>query len=463
MFLPEIYKQRRENLKLALNKGLYLFLGNNETPMNYPANCYQFRQDSNFLYFFGLNLPNMAAIIDLDENKEIIFANDIDIDDTIWMGPQPSVKELALKCLVTETQSFNLLNEYIHKAQKMGREINFLPPYKHDNMILLYNMLGIDFKEMKAKASVKFIKAIVSLRSIKENIEIQEIDKACDIGYIMHTTAMKMAKEGICEREIAGIVEGISLSHGALPSFPIILSKHGQILHNNNHDNILHNGDLLLHDAGCQTTMFYASDNTRTFPVGGKFSNKQREIYEIVLKAINGTIPMMKPGIKYYDIHIKASEIIAEGLKQLNLMKGNIHEAVQQGAHALFMPHGLGHMMGLDVHDMEDLGQKYVGFNEDIQPSEIFGTAFLRMGKELKKGHVLTNEPGIYFIPELIDIWKKERKFEEYINYNKVEEYRTFGGIRLEDDILITDTGSRILGTQRIPISVNEIENIMQG
>ncbi len=463
MFKPEVYKRRRENLKRSLSKGVYLIMGNNETPMNYPANTYHFRQDSNFLYFYGLDIAGMAAIIDIDNDKEIIFADDIDIDDIIWMGPQPSVKELASKCLINETQPFSKLADYLEKSKKADRKIHFLPPYKHDNMIYLNKVLGVPFEKMKEEASLEFILAVVALRNVKEQVEIEEIDKACNIGYLMHTTSMRMTKPGLYEREIAGVMEGVSLSYGSVPSFPIILTKNGQTLHNHYHGNKLKEGDLLLQDAGAQTPMYYASDNTRTLPVGGKFTSKQKEVYEVVLNAINGSIKLMKPRIKYLDVHLSASEILASGLKDLGLMKGNIKEAVKLGAHALFMPHGLGHMMGLDVHDMEDLGQINVGYDKETRPSDIFGTAFLRMGRELKPGYVLTNEPGIYFIPELIDIWKKEGKFTDFINYAKLNEYRDFGGIRLEDDILITENGSRIMGDKRIPISVKEVEDFMKG
>ncbi|MDL2261910.1 aminopeptidase P family protein [Bacteroidales bacterium OttesenSCG-928-I21] len=461
MFSPEVYKNRRDNLKKTLKNGIYLFLGNNEAPMNYPANCYHFRQDSNFLYFYGLDLAGMAAIIDMDSGKEIIFANDVDMDDIIWMGPQPSIKKLAERCLIFETHEFSKLADYLETATKKGQKIHFLPPYKHDNMIYLNSVLNIPFAKMKEEASVEFIKAIVDLRSVKETIEIEDIEKACDISYLMHTASMRNTKSGMVEREIAGIMEGISLSYGSVPSFPIIFTKNGQTLHNHYHGNTLQKGDLVLQDAGAQTPMYYASDNTRTLPVGGKFSQKQKEIYEIVLKAINGTIPLAKPGTTYLNVHLKACEIIATGLKELGIMRGDIAEAVKLGAHALFLPHGLGHMMGLDVHDMEDLGQIYVGYDDKTRPSEIFGTSSLRMGRELKQGFVITNEPGIYFIPELIDIWKKERKFENFINYEEVEKYRNFGGIRLEDDILITETNARILGQKRIPITIEEIEEFM--
>jgi Xaa-Pro aminopeptidase len=461
MFKPEVYKNRRDSLKKSLSKGIYLFLGNNETPMNYPANGYHFRQDSSFLYFFGLDIAGMAAIIDTENDKEIIFANDVDMDDIIWMGPQPKVKELAEKCMVYETYPFGKLINFVTNAVSKNRKVHFLPPYKHDNMILLNKMLGTPFEKMKEEASVEFIKAIVEIRNIKEKIEIEEIERACHIGYLMHTASMKMVKPGMLEREIAGAMEGISLAYGSVPSFPIIYSKNGQTLHNHYHGNVLQKGDIVLQDAGAQSVMYYASDNTRTLPVSGKFTQKQREIYEIVLKTINNSIKLMKPGITYMEVHLSACEIIVEGLKALGIMKGDTKEAVKLGAHAIFMPHGLGHMMGLDVHDMEDLGQIYVGYDEKTRPSTIFGTSSLRMGRELKPGYVLTNEPGIYFIPELIDIWKHEKKFENFINYQKVEEYRDFGGIRLEDDILITNDGSRILGEKRIPITVQEVEDFM--
>ena len=463
MFSSEVYKNRRKNLVKILKSGVYLFLGNNETPMNYPSNGYHFRQDSSFLYFFGLDIAGAAAIIDIEEGKEIIFANDYDVSDIVWMGPQPKIKDLAEKCEVFETAPFSELEKYVEKVINSGRTINFLPPYKHDNMILLNKILNISFDKMKDSASLDFIKAVIELRSKKEDIEIIEIDKACIIGYLMHTASMRCMKAGIYEREIAGLMEGISLSYGGtVPSFPIIYSKNGQTLHNHYHGNLLKDGDLVLQDAGCQNEKYYASDNTRTIPVSGKFSQKQKEIYEIVLNTINTTISLMKPGITYQEVHVKSYELICEGLIGLGLMKGDPKEAARLGATALFMPHGLGHMMGLDVHDMEDLGQIYVGYDAYTRPSDIFGIASLRMGRLLQTGFVVTNEPGIYFIPELIDQWKAEKKLEQFINYDKIEKYRDFGGIRLEDDILITENGSRILGGDRIPITIQEVEDFMK-
>lgn len=463
MFKPDVYKKRRAKLKEDLkNNGILLFLGNNYSPMNYPANPYHFRQDSTFLYFFGLDHDGFNAIIDTDSGKEIIFADDLTIDSIIWMGPQPTVKEQAIRVGIDHTAPAAKFIDYVKDAMEKNRKVHFLPPYRHENMIFLNSLLNIPFEKLKESASVEFIKAVVKLRNIKEDVEIAELEKACNIGYEMHTTAMRMAKPGVVEREIFGAIEGISIANGSIPSFPIILTKDGQTLHNHYHGNTLERGDLLLVDAGAQTTMYYASDNTRTMPVGGKFTARQRDVYQVVLDAIDKSIEIMKPGVTYMSVHLYACEILAEGLKSLGLMKGDVKEAVPKGAHALFMPHGLGHMLGLDVHDMEDLGQNYVGYSDEINPSDTFGTAFLRMGRKLETGHVLTNEPGIYFIPELIDIWRKENKFAEYIDYDKVMEYIDFGGIRLEDDILITENGSRILGDKRIPITIEEVEEAMR-
>jgi len=461
MFKPQVYKNRRNRLREKINSGIILILGNSESQMNYPDNTYHFRQDSNFSYFFGLDLPDFAGVLDVDNNKDYIFANDVDIDDIIWMGPQPSVKDLAAKVDVDNTAEFNKLYDFLSDAISKGRKIHFTPPYRGNNKILLEKLLGISPSKIRSYASLELIKAIISLREIKEECEILEIEKACNIGYEMHVAAMKMAKPGVYEREIAGYIEGIALSGGGMLSFPVILTQHGETLHNHYHGNKLLKGNLMLTDAGCETESHYASDNTRTVPVGGIFSQKQKDIYNIVLKANTDVIPMMKPGVKYFDIHMQACRIITQGLQDLGIMKGNIEDSLANGAHAMFMPHGLGHMMGLDVHDMEDLGQIYVGYDEKIRPVDQFGTAYLRLGKELKPGFVLTDEPGCYFIPELIDKWYKEGINKEFINFDKVNEYRDFGGIRIEDDILITETGSKILG-KPIPKTVEDIENLMK-
>lgn len=458
MFKSTVYQDRRNKLRSLLKSGLVIFHGNNESPMNYPGNTYRFRQDSSFLYFFGLSMPGLAGVIDIDTGKDILFGNDIDIDDIIWMGPQPSIKELAQKIDVKETYPMDKLTDVVSDALKRKRIVHFLPPYRAENKLILERMLNIPASSLKDKASTDLIKAVVTLRSIKDEHEIAHLDQIMSTGYQMHTTAMKMAQPGIYEREIAGFIEGIALSHGGAVSFPVILSKHGETLHNHYHGNKLSAGDLMICDAGFESEMGYATDHTRTFPVGGKFSKQQKDIYQIVLDANNTATEAIKPGVLYRDVHMIAATVIAEGLKSLGLMKGDTKEAVEAGAHAMFFPHGLGHMMGLDVHDMEDVGENFVGYDKSIQRSEQFGTAYVRLARKLQPGFVLTVEPGIYFIPALIDKWNEERLHSQFINFDKVNEFRNFGGIRLEDDILVTETGHRLLGKNRIPITINEVE-----
>ncbi|MGE4288345.1 MAG: aminopeptidase P family protein [Salinivirgaceae bacterium] len=458
MFPTNVYADRRKRLKGLLNSGIGLFLGNNESPMNYPDNTFHFRQDSSFLYFFGIEHPGLAAIIDFESGEEILFGNDVEIDDIIWMGVQPLLKDRAAKVGVNKTAPFAKLAEHIQAAINQNRSIHFLPPYRGENKIVLGDLLGIHPAKINQYRSLPFVKAVIQLRSIKDAYEIAEIEKACAIGYEMHVTAMKMAIAGESEQKIAGLVEAIPLKYGGHYSFPVILSQNGQTLHNHDHSGILQEGRLMLTDCGAETAMRYASDFTRTVPVNGKFTQKQKEIYQLVLDANNAATAASKPGITYQQVHLMAARVIAQGLKELGLMKGDVDAAVKAGAHALFMPHGLGHMMGLDVHDMEDLGQIYVGYDEVTRPIDQFGTAYLRLGRKLEPGFVLTNEPGIYFIPALIDQWKAEKTNADFINFDKVNEYRDFGGIRLEDDLLITDSGCRMLG-ERVPITIEEIEN----
>ena len=462
MFDKNTYIHRRNELKKKGLSGLGILLGNVESPMNYLDNTYHFRQDSSFLYFFGLDFPGLVGVIDFDSGEDFIFGNDVDIEDIIWMGPQISLKENAAKAGVSRTAPFNQVFEMVKEAQRSGRTVHFLPPYRGENKILLEKMLGVSVQTIREHASLPFIKAVIALREIKDAGEISEIEKACATGYDMHVTAMKMAHQGVWEQKIAGTIEGIAIAGGNMVSFPIILSQNGETLHNHDHSQILKEGRLLVVDAGAESPMHYASDFTRTTPVGGKFSQKQREIYEIVLAANNTATSLIKPGVTYLSVHLAVAEVIASGLKELGLMKGDVKEAVKNGAHAMFMPHGLGHMMGLDVHDMEDLGQIYVGYDDEIRPVNQFGTAYLRLGKRLKPGFVITNEPGCYFIPALIDKWQAEGINKDFINFDKVNEYRDFGGIRLEDDILVTDTGSQIIG-KRIPITPEEVEKTVKG
>jgi Xaa-Pro aminopeptidase len=459
MFDSEIYVGRRNRLREQVESGLLLFLGNEESPMNYPANPFHFRQDSSFLYFFGLDSPSLAAVIDVDEERDVIFGNDVSMEDIIWMGELPSMKERAALVGVTNTAPLAQLDETINEAKNKGRTIHCLPPYRPENVLKIIQLLGIGPTEVKSQASKELIKAVVAQRSVKIPREIEQMEMAHEITYDMYITAMKMAKPGIYEREIVGQMEGIVLASGCHIAFPTILTINGQILHNHYHGNPLFEGRLLVMDSGAESPMNYASDITRTVPVGGTFMPKQKEVYKIVLRAQEKAILNIKPGVMFKDIHIQAAAVIASGLKELGLMKGDTDEAVKAGAHGLFFPHGLGHMIGLDVHDMEDLGEDYVGYNDKVQRSEQFGLAYLRMAKTLEPGHVMTVEPGIYFIPALIDQWTAEKKFESFIDYDKLREYRDFGGIRIEDNVLVTEEGRRVLG-KSIPKTVEDVEDI---
>ena len=461
MFSEKVYTNRRERLKQQMGSGLVLFLGNTEASFNYPANTYHFRQDSDFLYFFGLDHPDFTAIIDIDSGEDYIIGNDVDMDDIIWMGPQPTVHDMAARVGVHNTLPIVKLNEFIQEAKSKNRKVHYLPPYRGENLIKIAELLNDEPSNVRANASNELIMSVVSLRIIKDEGEVGEIEKAIEIAYHMHTTSMKMAKPGIVEREIAGRIAGIASSMGEGISFPIILSINGQTLHNHYHGNVLKEGRMMVTDAGAESLLHYASDITRTVPVGGKFDQRQKDIYEIVLRANMQTIQNVAPGKSNKSNHLYGAEITVEGLKALGLMKGNTREAVEQGAHALFFPHGLGHHMGLDVHDMEGLGENNVGYDEETKRSDQFGLAFLRFGKKYEPGHVFTIEPGIYFIPALIDQWRAENKFTDFIDYDKVETYKDFGGIRIEDDILVTKSGYRVLG-RPIPKTVDEIQDIMR-
>ncbi|HPI68695.1 MAG TPA: aminopeptidase P family protein [Bacteroidales bacterium] len=459
MFEREIYIKRREALHKKVESGIAIFPGNNEAPMNYPANSYQFRQDSDFLYFFGLDLPGFAGLMDFDSGNDYLFGNDFDLDDIIWMGPQPTIKELAHKCGIKSILAFTELEGTVRKALSEKRKIHYLPPYRGETKMLLGSLLQENPCSMNNSGSEELIKAVVSLRSVKGEEEIEEIERAVNTAYEMHVTAMEMCKEGVIEKEIAGVIEGLALARGKGISFPVILSINGQTLHNHYHGNILRKGRMMVVDAGAESELHYASDITRTTPVGGRFSQLQKEIYEIVLRANMEAIKKAVPGGSNLDTHLTACRVIASGLKETGLMKGDIDEAVAEGAHALFMPHGIGHMMGLDVHDMEALGENYVGYNAQVKRSNQFGLSFLRFALPYKKGHVFTIEPGIYFIPELINKWRSEKIFTDFINYSKLDNFMEFGGIRIEDDVLITSDGNEVLG-RPIPKTVSEIESI---
>ena len=462
MFSKETYIHRRTELKKLVGKGVIILFGNNEAPANYPANSYApMRQDSSFLYYFGQHRDGLVGVIDIDNDEEWLLRDDIDVEDIVWMGYTPSVADLAAEVGITRTAPIKVLSEVCSRASATHRTIHFLPPYRFDTKIQIMDLLGIHPDEQKTKASLPLIQAVVKMRSTKELQEIDAIERACDVGYTMHTTAQRLIRPGITERYVGGQVDGIARSLAQGVSFATIFSQHGEIMHGNPSDAKLEAGRLALCDAGCELDD-YCSDNTRTMPVTGKFTERQLEIYSIVEACHDYVLEVAKPGVKYMDVHFAVCRLMTERLKELGLMKGDTDEAVAAGAHAMFLPHGLGHMMGMDVHDMEGLGQIYVGFDKETRPNlEQFGTNCLRMGRRLEEGFVLTDEPGIYFIPALIDDWKASGHCKEFLNFDKLETYKEFGGIRIADDILITQDGCRFLGTKRIPYHPQELEAFM--
>jgi len=459
MFSADIYIERRKRLRTDVQAGLILFLGNEESPMNYADNQYPFRQDSSFLYFFGLDCPGLAAVIDVDQGTECIFGDDLTVDDIVWTGPQPALKEKCSKTGISETAGLDKLPDVLNKAVKQGREIHFLPQYRPENVLKIQQLLGIHPSAIAGCVSEPLIRSVVAQRSIKGEQEIEQIEAALDISYEMQTLAMKMSKPGVYERQVASAMEAVVLARGSARSFPTIFSIHGETLHNHYYGNKMQAGDMAVNDSGAESALHYASDITRTVPVGGKFSRRQKEIYAIVLNAQEKATEAVRPGVEFRDIHLLACKILASGLKDLGLMKGDIEQAVHAGAHTLFFQCGLGHMLGLDVHDMEGLGEEYVGYTDSIKRNPEFGFKSLRLAKALEPGFVITVEPGIYFIPELIDRWKTTQKNSQYINYQLLETYRDFGGIRIEDDVLVTDTSHRVLG-RKIPKTIDEVEDI---
>ena len=460
MFDKNTYIRRRAELKKLVGKGIIVLFGNNEAPYNYPANTYApMRQDSTFLYYFGQHRDGLISVIDIDKDEEWLLGNDIDVEDIVWMGFTPSVSDLAAEVGITKTAPMSVLSSICNTST--NTIVHFLPPYRHDTKIQIMDLLGIHPSKQKGSASLDLIKAVVKMRSTKDPQEIAVIDRACDVGYAMHTTAQLLIKPGVTERFIGGQVDGIARSLAGGTSFATIFSQHGEIMHGNPSDVQLEAGRLALCDAGCELDD-YCSDHTRTMPVTGKFTQRQLEIYSIVEACHDYVLEVAKPGVRYIDVHFAICRMMTERLKELGLMKGDTDEAVRAGAHAMFLPHGLGHMMGMDVHDMEGLGQIYVGFDDETRPNlEQFGTNCLRMGRKLEEGFVVTDEPGIYFIPALIDEWKANRHCEEFLCFDKLETYKDFGGIRIEDDVLITKDGCRFLGQKRIPYHHAELEAFM--
>ncbi|MEL4306716.1 aminopeptidase P family protein [Joostella sp. CR20] len=459
MFASNVYATRRNQLKSALKKGVLLFPGNGELGMNCKDNWYPFRQDSTFLYYTGINIPDLYFVIDIENDEEILFGNNPTPEEIVWIGATTPLEEMASKAEIKTVYPLSKLADYIQKKSQ-NTKVHFLPPYRSETTIQLSELLNISVQEVTAKSSVDFIKAVVAQREIKSEIEVAEIHKAVNITAEMHTHAIKNARSGKTEKQIAGELQAIAIGGGGNISFPIILTINGQYLHNHATANVIQNGDLVLCDCGAETGMGYAGDMTRTFPASKQFTLLQKEVYDIVLNTHESAISALKPGVLFKDVHLLASSKLVEGLKALGLMKGDASEAVAQGAHTLFFQCGLGHMMGLDVHDMENLGEPYVGYTETLKKSTEFGLKSLRLGKALKEGFVLTIEPGLYFNPFLIDAWQAQGKHEAFINYDEVAKFKNFGGIRVEEDFLITNTGSQLLGAP-LAKTTNEIEALI--
>lgn len=454
MFSKETYMERRAALKKALGSGVVLFLGNDDMGLNYADNCFRYRQDSTFLYYFGLAFAGLSAIIDIDEDKEIIFGDELSIDHIVWMGVQPTLKEKCERVGISLNQPANAIAAYLRKSAEQGRTVHYLPPYRPEHQIKLLEWTGTPLSQQTG--SIPFIQAIVAQRSIKTAEEIVEIEKACDVTAEMHIAATKAVRPGMKEYEVAAILEGVAFAAGCDLSFPTIATINGQTLHNHYHGNTVKPGDLFLIDAGAETPMGYAGDMSSTIPADKTFTTRQREVYEIQNRMHLESVKALRPGITFMEVYDLSAKVMVEGLKQLNLMKGNAEDAVREGAHAMFYPHGLGHMMGLDVHDMENLGEVWVGYDGKPKSTQ-FGRKSLRLARELQPGFVLTIEPGIYFIPELMDKWRAEKKFFDFINYDVLDTYRDFGGIRNEEDYLITTDGARRLG-KKIPLTPEEVE-----
>lgn len=461
LFSKETYVERRRRLRELVGSGLILLFGNNDSPNNYPSNAYKFRQDSAFLYFFGQKRDGLVGVIDADSGEELLVGNEIDIDDIVWYGSVHSVCAMAEECGAQGAAPMAKLAELVGQAVKAGRQVHFLPPYRSDIKIQLMDLLGIHPSKQREAASLSLIQAVIQLRSIKSEEEIAELERASAIGYKMHTTAMRLARPGVTEQYIGGVLEGIACAYGAQVSFQSIVSMHGEILHGYPSPRKLEQGRLLLVDAGAETNDNYCSDHTRTTPIGARFTQRQKDIYNIVVDCHDLALTHARPGVRWWDVHMAVCTLMTERLKDLGLMKGDTDAAVAAGAHALFLPHGLGHMMGMDVHDMEGLGQTYVGYDAETRPSTQFGTASLRFARRLEVGHVVTDESGIYFIPDLIDLWRKEGTNAEFLNFDAIEKYKDFGGIRIEDDVLITADGCRFLGKERIPYHVDEVEDFL--
>jgi Xaa-Pro aminopeptidase len=457
MLSTETYTQRRLQLKEAMGSGLILFLGHDESPMNYLDNTYPFRQDTSFLYYFGIDSPGLAGLIDVDGDAVSLFGDDATLDEIVWTGPQRTLAEQGARVGVAECHPLSKLEEIVGEGTDSGRIVHFLPPSRAEIILKTEKLLRIPSSDVAQCASKELIRAVVEQRVVKSDEEIAEIEKALSIAADMHTLAMRMSRPGMKEQEIVGAIDGLVSSQGSALAFPIIFSKHGEVLHNHKHVNTLEEGDLVILDAGANSLTHYASDITRTFPIGLPFDDRQQQIYETVLEAQMDAIEAVAPETRFEDIHLLACRRLTEGLQKMGLMKGDVEASVEAGAHALFFPHGLGHMMGLDVHDMEGLSEDLVGYGDEAERNPQFGRRSLRLARALKPGFVVTIEPGLYFIPDLIDQWREAGQHSDFIAYENLDAWKDFGGVRIEDDVLVTEDGYRVLG-EPIPKAIEDVE-----
>ncbi len=440
--------------------GLLLFPGNAESPMNYADNCYPFRQDSSFLYYFGLDQPELAALIDVDAETATVFGDELTIDHIVWMGDLPTIAERAERVGVADTRPLADLAAVVGDARQAGRDVHYLPPYRAEATLWLAELMGIESAAVADGVSLDLVRAVVDQRVIKSDEEIAEIDRAVEVSVAMHEAAIRMARPGMTEAQVAAEVARIAEASGGRTSFPIIATIHGEILHNHIHTNTLSDGDLFLLDAGAETPLGYAGDLSSTFPVSERFSDRQRIIYDLQLAAQVAAVETLAPGVPFREAHFTSARVIFDGLKDLGVMKGNTEDALEAGAHAMVFPCGVGHMMGLDVHDMENLGEVWVGYDGEPKSTQ-FGLKSLRLARELKPGFVVTVEPGIYFIPQLMDLWRSEGTCAEFIDFDELDRWRDFGGVRNEEDFLITADGARRLGPHK-PQTIEEIESLRQ-
>ena len=464
MFAKEVYVNRRRTLLAKMREagesGIILLVGNAEAPAQYKDNCYKWRQDSTWLYYMGLDDPMYAAVLDIDSGAETVYADDVEIGDIIWMGPQPTVQSKAERVGVAKSAPYREVDKAVKAALKAGRKVHYIAPSRYFNTLRLMEMLGR--QRIERGVSEPLTRAIISMRLVKEDVEIAALDRACDLGFKMHSVARDSIRTGIIEQDIVGRMEGVALAEGWGVSFPTILTQHGETLHNHLHDKVIEPGKLMVIDAGVESNEHYASDFTRTYPTGGRFTQKQRDIYSIVYECNEAAFSMIRPGMAYREVHLMTARKMLESLKALGLVKGDVDEMVAAGVAGLFMPHGLGHNMGMDVHDMEEYGEDYVGYDPDQTRAKQLGLGNLRMARVLRPGHVITDEPGIYFIPALIEQFKRDGIGREFVDYSKLESYYDFGGVRIEDDVLVTPDGSRLLGKRRLPASPDEVEEAMK-